>query len=449
MDWRTTTAVLCLYGAVKEFRPATPFLTPFLASPEKNLTLDELYSQVYPYWTYSYMFALIPMFILTDILRYKPIVMIEAIGLVVTWSLLVFGNGVWQMQIMQIAFGVASAAEIAYYSYIYSIVDRKHYKRATSYIRAAALFGKLLAFGLGQTLISTHTSGYLTLNQISLGAVSLVTIIAFFLPRVKSEKAKVSMRALPSVIEDQDIELVTNEQKEQKVNYTREYLKKTLEELKICSRNQELLKWSLWWALASCGVYQIQNYTQSLWKQMQKDPDDVANGVVEFVNTALGAFLSLFVHHLSINWTRHGQMILFVTSAIVSALLYLCSQTETVMIAYVSYVIIASIYHMLITAASVNVAKELSSNNHGLVFGCNTFVAVCLQSFLTLIVVDSRFLHLDIKTQFVVYSGYFAIVAAIFAFFFVISLFFKTTRASKTDEISNENRTNEVFPDEN
>lgn len=448
MDWRTTTAVLCLYGAVKEFRPATPFLTPFLASPDKNLTLDELYSQVYPYWTYSYMFALIPMFVLTDILRYKPIVMIEAVGLVATWTLLVFGEGIWQMQIMQVSFGVASAAEIAYYSYIYSIVDRKHHKRATSYIRAAALLGKLLAFGLGQTLISTHASDYLVLNQISLGAVCLVTFIAVFLPRVKSEKAKVSIRAL-SIVEEQDIELVREEPKEQKVSYTREYLKKTLEELKICSMNQELLKWSLWWALASCGVYQVQNYTQSLWKEMQKDPDDVANGIVEFVNTALGAFLSLFIHHLSINWTRHGQMILFVTSAIIAGLLYLCSQTETVMVAYVSYVIIASIYHMLITAASANVAKELSSNNHGLIFGCNTFVAVCLQSLLTLVVVDSRCLHLDIRTQFIVYSGYFAIVATIFAFFFAISLFSKRTRASKSDDLQIENKTEDVLLENN
>lgn len=448
MDWRKTTAVLCLYGAVKEFRPATPFLTPFLASPDKNMTLDELYSQVYPYWTYSYMLALVPMFILTDILRYKPIVMIEAIGLVATWALLVFEKGVTQMQIMQISFGVASAAEIAYYSYIYSIVDRKHHKRATSYIRAAALIGKLIAFGLGQTLISTHTSDYLVLNQISLGAVCLVTVIAVFLPRVKSEKAKVSIRALP-VVEEQNIELVSKVPKEQKVSYTHEYLKKTMEELKICSKNQELLKWSLWWALASCGVYQVQNYTQSLWKEMQKDPDDVANGVVEFINTALGAFLSLFIHHLSINWSRHGQMILFVTSAIIAALLYLCSQTGTVMVAYVSYVVIASIYHMLITAASANVAKELSSNNHGLIFGCNTFVAVCLQSLLTLVVVDARFLHLDIRKQFIVYSGYFAIVASIFAFFFVISLISKGKRASMTDDLQNENNTENVVSKEN
>nr|ABN58742.1 reduced folate carrier [Caenorhabditis elegans] len=410
MSWRTTTAILCLYGAVKEFRPATPFLTPFLASPEKNITLDELYSQVYPYWTYSYMLALIPMFILTDILRYKPIVMIEAIGLVATWALLVFGKGVWQMQIMQVSFGVASAAEIAYYSYIYSIVDRKHYKRATSYIRAAALMGKLVAFGLGQTLISTHTSDYLVLNQISLGAVCLVTIIAIFLPRVKSEKAKVSMRA-HEIVEQQTVESVESVQtpKAVKMSYTREYFKKISEELQICSKNQELLKWSLWWALASCGVYQVQNYTQSLWKELQNNPDDVANGVVEFVNTALGAFLSLFIHHLSIDWTLR-------------------------------YVLRA------------NVAKELSSNNHGLIFGCNTFVAVCLQSLLTLVVVDSRFLHLDIRTQFVIYSGYFALVASIFAFFFMISLFSKSSNAhtaQTTYEATNEIQEETVFLDQN
>uniref|UniRef100_A0A8R1I105 Folate transporter 1 n=1 Tax=Caenorhabditis japonica TaxID=281687 RepID=A0A8R1I105_CAEJA len=427
MDWRTTTAVLCLYGAVKEFRPATPFLTPFLVSPEKNLTLDVLYSQVYPYWTYSYMMAMFPMFVLTDILRYKPIVMIEAIGLVVTWLLLVFGSGVLQMQVMQVAFGVASAAEIAYYSYIYSIVDRKHYKRATSYIRAAALFGKLLAFGLGQTLISTHTASYLTLNQISLGAVGLVTVIAVFLPRVKSEKAKVSMRTLDT--REQSEELVPLE----KVSYTREYFRRTADELKQCSGNRELLKWSIWWALASCGVYQVQNYTQSLWKQMQSDAD-VANGVVEFVNTAFGAFLSFAIHYLSIDWTARGELILLVTSALVAALLYVCSQTETVLVAYVSYVVISSIYHMLITAASANVAKELSSNNHGLIFGCNTFVAVCLQSLLTLVVVDSRFLHLGIRTQFVVYSGYFAVVAAVFAIFFAISLFSKCKRSEHGQE---------------
>ncbi|OZC06361.1 hypothetical protein X798_06657, partial [Onchocerca flexuosa] len=46
------------FGVIKEFRPATPFLTPYLISPPKNFTNEQVYSEVYPFWTYSYLVAL-------------------------------------------------------------------------------------------------------------------------------------------------------------------------------------------------------------------------------------------------------------------------------------------------------------------------------------------------------------------------------------------------------
>ncbi|KAK6048885.1 hypothetical protein COOONC_13611 [Cooperia oncophora] len=105
MNWKATTVLFCIYGIIKEFRPATPFLTPFLISHYKNLTLDEVYGQIFPFWTYSYMFFLVPIFILTDLLRYKPIIVLEGACLSITWALLVWGQGVRQMQLMQIFFG--------------------------------------------------------------------------------------------------------------------------------------------------------------------------------------------------------------------------------------------------------------------------------------------------------------------------------------------------------
>lgn len=62
---------------------------------------------------------------------------------------------------------MSSAAEIAYYSYMYAVVDQKHYKLITSYIRAAALVGKFLAYGLAQVLVSFELGSYLLLNQVS------------------------------------------------------------------------------------------------------------------------------------------------------------------------------------------------------------------------------------------------------------------------------------------
>ena len=70
MTLLSTSLTLCSIGFWKEFRPTTPFLTPYLMTA-KNLSDETLYSQVYPFWTYSYTLVLIPVFILTDLLRYK------------------------------------------------------------------------------------------------------------------------------------------------------------------------------------------------------------------------------------------------------------------------------------------------------------------------------------------------------------------------------------------
>ncbi|KAG9485602.1 hypothetical protein GDO78_008603 [Eleutherodactylus coqui] len=51
---------------------------------------------------------------------------------------------------------------------------------------------------------------------------------------------------------------------------------------------------------------------------------------------------------------------------------------------------------------------------YALVFGVNTFIALLLQTLMTVIVVDSSVLGLDLFTQFKIYAGYFAVIAAIF-----------------------------------
>ena len=48
---------------------------------------------------------------------------------------------------------------------------------------------------------------------------------------------------------------------------------------------------------------------------------------------------------------------------------------------------------------SYQIALHVAVNGYGLVFGWNTFLALCLQSLLTLIVVDKRGLHLDDRPQ--------------------------------------------------
>lgn len=63
---------------------------------------------------------------------------------------------------------------------------------------------------------------------------------------------------------------------------------------------------------------------------------------------------------------------------------------------------------------SFQIAANLSMERYALVFGVNTFIALALQTLLTLIVVDASGLGLEITTQFFIYAGYFALIAVVF-----------------------------------
>ena len=58
--------------------------------------------QIYPVWTYAYLGLLVFVFLLTDMVRYKPMIIFEALGYIATWTLLIWGRGVVQMQVSPI-----------------------------------------------------------------------------------------------------------------------------------------------------------------------------------------------------------------------------------------------------------------------------------------------------------------------------------------------------------
>ena len=81
-------------------------------------------NEILPVWPYSYLSVLVPVFLLTDWLRYKPVVVFQAIALFVTTSMLLWLKSVPAMQAMEFFFGVVTASEVAYFSYIYRSCSR-------------------------------------------------------------------------------------------------------------------------------------------------------------------------------------------------------------------------------------------------------------------------------------------------------------------------------------
>ncbi|XP_070330442.1 thiamine transporter 1 isoform X1 [Odocoileus virginianus] len=469
--WFLPTALLCAYGFFASLRPSEPFLTPYLLGPEKNLTEREVFNEIYPVWTYSYLVLLFPVFLATDYLRYKPVILLQGLSLIVTWFMLLYAQGLLAIQFLEFFYGIATATEVAYYSYIYSVVDLSMYQKVTSYCRSATLVGFTVGSVLGQILVSVASWSLFSLNVISLTCVSVAFAVAWFLPMPQKSlffhhvppscqgtngikvhnggiatdtaasnhlpkwedvESKIPLNPEEPPVEEQETEKSLLNSKlslhtafcpaaslpfsGQEAAPGRLLVLKVLwSDFLLCYSSRPLLCWSVWWALSTCGYFQVVNYAQGLWEQvMPSRHAAIYNGGVEAVSTLLGAVAVFAVGYIKISWSTWGELALSLFSLLIAAAVYIMDTVGNIWVCYASYVVFRIIYMLLITIATFQIAANLSMERYALVFGVNTFIALALQTLLTLIVVDASGLGLEITTQFFIYAGYFALIALVF-----------------------------------
>ncbi|KAG8580516.1 hypothetical protein GDO81_007316 [Engystomops pustulosus] len=410
------------------------FLTPYLTGPVHNLNLEEVTNSVFPVWTYSYLVILFPVFLLTDYVRYKPVIILQGLSYIIAWVLLLFARGVPAMQGLEFVYGMVTATEVAYFSYIYSVVDTEHYQKVTSYCRSITLVGFTIASVLGQLLVSLAGISYFYLNVITLISVSIAFLSSLVLPMPKKSMffhRKVINHSNgvaseePKVTSDNpDLPSTESQRETSKKNSGPNFFKVLwllCKDMKECYSSMQLLYWSLWWALATAGYNQVINYVQVLWENVEPAQNStIYNGGVEAVSTFLGALCSFAVGYVKVNWELSGELALAIFSAVSAGSLFLMDYSFNIWMCYAGYLIFKSSYMLLITIATFQIAVNLSMERYALMFGMNTFVALVLQTILTIIVVDSRGLALDIITQFLVYGCYFAVISGIF---FIRSLY--------------------------
>nr|KAF6316588.1 solute carrier family 19 member 2 [Pipistrellus kuhlii] len=431
--WLLPTALLCAYGFFASLRPSEPFLTPYLLGPDKNLTEREVFNEIYPVWTYSYLVLLFPVFLATDYLRYKPVILLQGLSLIVTWFMLLYAQGLLAIQFLEFFYGIATATEIAYYSYIYSVVDLSRYQKVTSYSRTATLVGFTVGSVLGQILVSVAGWSLFSLNVISLTCVSVAFAVAWFLPMPQKSlffhhvhstcKGVNGIKIQNGGIEPEPDRLLV--------------LKVLWNDFLMCYSSRPLLCWSVWWALSTCGYFQVINYTQGLWEQvMPSRHAAIYNGGVEAVSTLLGAVAVFAVGYIKISWSTWGEMTLSLCSLLIAAAVYIMDTVGNIWVCYASYVVFRIIYMLLITIATFQIAANLSMERYALVFGVNTFIALALQTLLTLIVVDASGLGLEITTQFLIYAGYFALIAVVFLANGIVTIMKKYTKQEDPESSS-------------
>lgn len=439
-SWIYPTLIICANGFFSTMRPSESFLTPYLTGPDKNLTVEQVTNQVFPVWTYSYLALLVPVFLITDYLRYKPILLLQGISFIVTWLLLLFAHGLVAMQLVEFFYGMVTATEVAYYAYIYSVVSADHYQRVTSYCRSITLVAATLAAVLGQLLVSLAHVSYFHLNAITLASVSLAFVCSFLLPMPQKsmffhrkgvsetlpqpDKAGAGLSSNTSSSCQQDKDCAPADtgptpaqqaQQPEPQHHVLRVLVQLGKDLKDCYSSRKLLYWSLWWALATAGFNQVVNYIQVLWDfRAPSHSSAVYNGAVEAVATFLGSATSMAVGYVKVNWDLTGELALGIFSAMDAGSLFLMYFTDNIWACYAGYLAFKACYMLLITIATFQIAVNLSMERYALMFGFNNFIALVIQTILTIVVVDSNGLGLGISTQFLVYSSYFTFIAGIF-----------------------------------
>uniref|UniRef100_A0A1I8B1E0 MFS domain-containing protein n=1 Tax=Meloidogyne hapla TaxID=6305 RepID=A0A1I8B1E0_MELHA len=405
MNWKLTVALVCTFGILKKFRPGTPFLTPYLRSPQfKNFTNEQIYGQIYTYWAYSNLISMIPISLCIDWLKFTPIIILEALLLFVTWSLLIFGHSIFHMQLMQICFGkflnlfknmtgkkslsfkgIATSADVAYTSYLYSVVNKSKYKRVTSLIRMATMTGKFAAYSFGQFLISSSTNEKLnSLNKTD---------------QQENEKIK------------ETIELLEKSKKD--LNKTKEiFLNKF-----ICHyRNVNVSCWSIFAILTTCGIYLVMNYEQSLWAHRKVDKSLILNGFVEGLNTILSAICLTFLQFIKIKWENYRPFVFVGSSLVFSSLIFGMIYFGNILTDYTLYMFLYILFSVLEAVASNQIATNMHSDAYGLVFGINNFITILSITLFTFILIDKNGpLNLEIEQMFISFSIFFLSIAFLFA----------------------------------
>ena len=144
----------------------------------KTNVLFQVNQEIFPVSTYSYFATLIIVFLITDFVRYKPIIVLCGLSGAIAFLLIVLGQDVLTMQILEFFYGLFFSTEVAYYTYIYAKVDRKHYQEVTSHTRAASLFGRCMAGIVAQLTVSLDILNYHQLNYLTIGGIHFCLFMA-------------------------------------------------------------------------------------------------------------------------------------------------------------------------------------------------------------------------------------------------------------------------------
>ena len=183
------------------------------------------------------------------------------------------------------------------------MVDLKRYRRATSYSRSVQLLGYTIGSVLGQLLVSFKLMSYYNILVFTLVLTAIALVTSCFLPMPQQSMffhrkhpgetpapegtkgrrdGPVDADTSVEVMRDDQVErgeMEDNAETESKVEIHEEsngtescvrVIHILWRDFRLCYSSRQLLYWSVWWAMATCGYNQTVNYVQVSCEGNQK-----------------------------------------------------------------------------------------------------------------------------------------------------------------------------------
>ncbi|KAF4646589.1 hypothetical protein FOL47_005939, partial [Perkinsus chesapeaki] len=149
----------------------------------------EINSEIYPWSTYACIPFLFVGGCLSEFIGYKLALILGALGRLATRFLLLFGDTVPEMQVMQVTYAFGTAAEDIFYGYLFHVASNENYQKLTSMNLASHVLSHMLSAILGDVMLNACHMSYTSLQWVSAASVILAAIVALFLTSVRRDRA--------------------------------------------------------------------------------------------------------------------------------------------------------------------------------------------------------------------------------------------------------------------
>lgn len=102
-SWLRISLLLCVFGFLKEIRPSEPFIYEYLIGPWRNITDEQVNQEVYPVGTYGYLAQLVIVFLITDLCRYKALIIVSGFSGIIVWAMLIWTTSLINLQVLEVS----------------------------------------------------------------------------------------------------------------------------------------------------------------------------------------------------------------------------------------------------------------------------------------------------------------------------------------------------------